>query len=670
MKKFLACCFIFPLLTVCGFSAPILTENFNYANGSLITNSSFVWSAHSGTTGQTQVISGKAQLSQNQTEDVHANLPGGPYSIGNLYASFTVNFSSLPSGSGNYFLHFHVSSSTFRGKVFATTSGATSGKFLLGVENNGTPIVTIPFDLSLNTDYTFVLRYSNATPATTLWLNPSAESDTSNRADATDSTTAQSISAISLRQSNSGGGMGILTFDNLLVGTNFADVVPPGTEPSITAQPQSQAVSAGANVTFTVSASGSQPLSYQWNFNGGPINGATASSLVLNGVTAGDAGSYDVVITNLFGQTNSDVATLDVSVPDILFSLLQYNVKGNGATNWNTNSPQVQAIGRVVQYLNPDIITFNEIPNDQYQYMTNFVKTYLTGYYLGTNSGTDGFIRSVIASRYPIVRTNKWLDGADLDPFGYTNANFTRDLFEAQISVPGLSKPLHVFTTHLKSSSGGYTDAANKRAAEAAAITNFFATNFFTYYSNDLYTLSGDMNEDNTNTLAIQRLVSAPMGLQMINPVNASTGSSDTYTSTNPSSRLDYIFPCTVLSTNINSKQVFRADKIGVPPAPLTTNDTRIASDHLPVLMVFNNPYATSQPYTNPVYKILSFSVNNQSGTFKWESLATRSYTIERSTDFTNWSIFRSNLVASSTNFTFTTNVPFGSNFFRIYRQP
>ncbi len=669
MKKFLVLCFIFLLSSVCGFPTVILTDSFNYANGSLTNVSGGIWINHSGPLGEMQVASGKAQLSQSQGEDVHANLPGGPYSTGNLYASFTMNFSSLPSGSGNYFLHFYASSSTFRSRVFATTAGAASGTFRMGVENTATPIVTVPMDLSLNTDYTFVLRYSNAVPATTLWLNPSSESDASNRADATDSTSAQSISAIALRQSNSGGGMGVLTFDNLLVGTNFSDVVavPTNSPPGITTQPQSQTVTEGAEVSFATVARGSPPLSYQWKLNGTDINLATNESLILANVNGAQSGSYTVTVTNSVGSTNSDAAVLTVNpAPQIAFSLLTYNVKGNGETDWTTNSTHVQAIGRVVQYLNPDIITFNEIPLNYTYEMTNFVAVYLPDYKLAASSGTDGFIRSVICSRYPIVLTNKWLDGADLNPFGYTNANFTRDLFEAQISVPGISQRVHIFTTHLKSSSSGYADAALKRAAEAAAITNFFVTSFFVNYSNDLYTLSGDMNEDNTNTLALQRLVSAPMGLQMQNPINAATGSSDTYTSTNPSSRLDYIFPCTVLSSNINIRQVFRADKIGVPPSPLTTNDTRIASDHLPVMMVFNNPFADQ----NPVYKIYSFSVSNQNATFKWAALATRAYNIEKSADFTNWTNLKTNLVATGTNITFTTNIPFGSSFYRIYRAP
>ena len=48
--------------------------------------------------------------------------------------------------------------------------------------------------------------------------------------------------------------------------------------PSITTQPQGQSVSQGANATFTVAATGTTPLSYQWRLYGTNIAGATASS--------------------------------------------------------------------------------------------------------------------------------------------------------------------------------------------------------------------------------------------------------------------------------------------------------------------------------------------------------------------------------------------------------
>ena len=71
-------------------------------------------------------------------------------------------------------------------------------------------------------------------------------------------------------------------------------------------------------------------------------------------------------------------------------SLLHYNVAGNGTTDWSTNSLQVQAIGRQMLYWQPEIVTFNEIPRTNTWQMSRFVTAFLPGYFLATNSGTDG----------------------------------------------------------------------------------------------------------------------------------------------------------------------------------------------------------------------------------------------------------------------------------------
>jgi hypothetical protein len=57
------------------------------------------------------------------------------------------------------------------------------------------------------------------------------------------------------------------------------------------------------------------PFSYQWNFNGTNIDGATNSLLTLTNVQAADAGNYSVVITNFGGSVTSDVATLTLIYP-------------------------------------------------------------------------------------------------------------------------------------------------------------------------------------------------------------------------------------------------------------------------------------------------------------------------------------------------------------------
>jgi hypothetical protein len=85
--------------------------------------------------------------------------------------------------------------------------------------------------------------------------------------------------------------------------------------PSITTQPQSQAVTLSQNALFSVVAAGTSPLSYQWSLNGTALSGAASSTLTLNNIQTTDAGSYTVVVANSLGSVTSVVATLTVNVP-------------------------------------------------------------------------------------------------------------------------------------------------------------------------------------------------------------------------------------------------------------------------------------------------------------------------------------------------------------------
>jgi len=88
--------------------------------------------------------------------------------------------------------------------------------------------------------------------------------------------------------------------------------------PSITQQPQSQTVPAGTNVAFTVMATGTLPLSYQWYFNGVLISGQTNTMLAIPDVKAANAGSYTVVVGNQAGTVPSNQANLKVLVSSII----------------------------------------------------------------------------------------------------------------------------------------------------------------------------------------------------------------------------------------------------------------------------------------------------------------------------------------------------------------
>ncbi len=85
--------------------------------------------------------------------------------------------------------------------------------------------------------------------------------------------------------------------------------------PSITSQPLSLSVTAGGLATFSVAATGTAPLDYQWLKNGDAIAGATATLFTINEAQAADAGNYSVRVANIAGSVVSQVAQLTVNVP-------------------------------------------------------------------------------------------------------------------------------------------------------------------------------------------------------------------------------------------------------------------------------------------------------------------------------------------------------------------
>lgn len=92
--------------------------------------------------------------------------------------------------------------------------------------------------------------------------------------------------------------------------------VPAAVAPAVTGNPANATVAVGATASFSVTASGTAPLSYQWRRGGTAIAGATAASYTTPATVAGDNGaSFDVVVTNTAGSATSAAATLTVTVP-------------------------------------------------------------------------------------------------------------------------------------------------------------------------------------------------------------------------------------------------------------------------------------------------------------------------------------------------------------------
>ena len=248
-----------------------------------------------------------------------------------------------------------VTPRTYTGTVIATGFAAD------------TNTVTIAFD-----NPTFVSKTEEYAPATGSSLNILTYYYTNNLATSgTGTFTYTNYSpAGSLLQLNQGGTNEycILTFTNLSTTTNsdsgtfYAETYGPdgrisgsnsgsfGIEqpPTITRQPSLQTVTNGGTANFSVIATGSQPLTYQWQFSGNGTNGwndladitnvwgsivsgSTTTNLTIMGATTNDNGYYQVVIAN-FESVTSSVAALSITLLPIITSPPQSQTVTNGGT--------------------------------------------------------------------------------------------------------------------------------------------------------------------------------------------------------------------------------------------------------------------------------------------------------------------------------------------------
>lgn len=107
--------------------------------------------------------------------------------------------------------------------------------------------------------------------------------------------------------------------------------------PYINTQPANQTVTAGQTATFNVTASGTSPLSYQWQKNGADITGATSASYTTLATTTADSGEqFRVVISNSAGNATSNTATLTVNpgTANSSVDVVTYHYDG---MRWGTN---------------------------------------------------------------------------------------------------------------------------------------------------------------------------------------------------------------------------------------------------------------------------------------------------------------------------------------------
>src|SRR5690242_16935576 len=124
----------------------------------------------------------------------------------------------------------------------------------------------------------------------------------------------------------------------------------PVVAPSINKPPVSQTVAAGQAATFSVSATGTHPLTYQWLKNGSAISGATSASYTTPATAASDSGAqFTVTVSNSLGSVTSDPAILTVSAvavaPSITTQPASQSVTAGQSANFSVAATGTAPLG-------------------------------------------------------------------------------------------------------------------------------------------------------------------------------------------------------------------------------------------------------------------------------------------------------------------------------------
>ena len=315
--------------------------------------------------------------------------------------------------------------------------------------------------------------------------------------------------------------------------------------------------------------------------------------------------------------------------------VVTWNLSGFGMTNWHVGHPQLSAAARVLRTLTPEVVGFQELPEGWEPGMTNWVASWWPGATVVVGSFTDGALRLALATRLPVRAVRSWLRRVPLPAWGSDDV-FTRELLEAEVCVPGCADPLHLFVMHLKA--GTDADSAARRAAEARAISNFFATAWPARSWGRAVVLLGDCNEDVARPRpgeqgAIRILGHALPGLTWLTPVNPVTGDERTWSIRDQALRyrFDYLFVGGWLVSNVVASGVFRSDLTPGGPAGVQVGDSPAASDHLPVWAAFANPAAVPQVQL----------VRTETNVWRliWWTASGQRFRVEGSPDLAGWQV-------------------------------
>ncbi|MFA5011869.1 MAG: T9SS type A sorting domain-containing protein [Ignavibacteria bacterium] len=372
MKKFkqilLSVIFVFTIANM-GWGQAILTEDFDYLAGTLITTQG--WTAHSGTTLPITVTTpgltysgyvgsgiGNAVTISGSGEDDNKSFTA--QTTGSVYMAFMVNISSAKT-TGDYFIHFMTGTSSFYGRLLVKKDASNNLAFGIRRGSSTTSDTYTDYTYSMNTTYLIVIKYSFVAGGTTndianVFINPVIDGtepiSTLTSTDA--STDATTIDKVGLRQ---GTNTPTAIIDGIRVGTAWNDVVPVLSSPFIntsgTLTPFSTTVGTpSASQTYTVSATNltadlviTPPTGYQVRENGvgsfgssltfTPVSGTVSSKTIEVRFNPGGVGTYSGNIENASTGASTQNVAVTGAANAIYYNVAESSV--NLLSSWGTD---------------------------------------------------------------------------------------------------------------------------------------------------------------------------------------------------------------------------------------------------------------------------------------------------------------------------------------------
>jgi len=236
---------------------------------------------------------------------------GGAITNGTKYSGVTSNVLNVVAVTTNDVANYSVIITNLAGSVTSSIAPLTIV---------ATPTITTPpanLSVIVGAAAGFTVSAAGSAPLFYFWLkNGSPLADGGNLSGS--ATASLILSAVT---TNDAASYSVIVSNSLGTITSPAATLTVSVPPAIITSPASATLIAGSNVTFTVAASGTAPLVYQWKknnialANGGNVSGATTATLALANLSAADAANYFATVTNAVGGVASAAATLTVLVP-------------------------------------------------------------------------------------------------------------------------------------------------------------------------------------------------------------------------------------------------------------------------------------------------------------------------------------------------------------------